>query len=80
MECLGCGFQRSFLLLAQGNFQAAFEMYPAIFTTILFLVFISFQYLYKKTVSQKTIQLLFWTQLLFMIIGYGYKNYFLLSS
>jgi len=49
MECPGCGLQRSFLLLTQGEFVAAFKMYPAIFPLLTFLsflglsVFISFK-------------------------------------
>ncbi|MGD1946573.1 MAG: DUF2752 domain-containing protein [Croceivirga sp.] len=33
-DCPGCGMQRSILLLLQGDFMAAFEMYPAIFALI----------------------------------------------
>lgn len=33
-ECFGCGLQRSVLLLTQGQFIAAFKMYPAIYTLI----------------------------------------------
>ncbi|MGA9637834.1 DUF2752 domain-containing protein [Flavobacterium sp.] len=80
IDCLGCGFQRAFLLLGQGDFQASFEMFPAIFTTILFLIFISFHFFYKKITSKKNIQLLFLAQLVSMILGYWYKNYFLLYS
>ncbi|MGX1929465.1 DUF2752 domain-containing protein [Flagellimonas sp. 2504JD4-2] len=31
MECPGCGLQRSALLLFEGEFVAAFKMYPAIY-------------------------------------------------
>lgn len=34
IECPGCGFQRSVLLLFDGEFVAAFQMYPAIYTLI----------------------------------------------
>lgn len=34
LECPGCGLQRSVDLLFQGEFAAAFQMYPAIFTLI----------------------------------------------
>lgn len=34
MDCPGCGLQRSVLLLFNGEFVAAFHMYPAIFTLI----------------------------------------------
>ncbi|WP_350290852.1 DUF2752 domain-containing protein [uncultured Croceitalea sp.] len=34
IDCPGCGLQRSVLLLFEGEFVAAFQMYPAIFTLI----------------------------------------------
>ncbi|EIJ40162.1 DUF2752 domain-containing protein [Galbibacter orientalis] len=40
MECLGCGLQRSVALLFQGEFVAAFKMYPAIYPLIMFIGFI----------------------------------------
>ncbi|WP_417360956.1 DUF2752 domain-containing protein [Galbibacter sp.] len=40
MECPGCGLQRSLFLLGQGEFVAAFKMYPAIYPLLIFLIFI----------------------------------------
>lgn len=40
MECPGCGLQRSFVLLSQGEFVAAFKMYPAIFPLLTFIIFL----------------------------------------
>ena len=37
IDCLGCGFQRSLLLVFKGDFASAFIMYPAIFTIILMI-------------------------------------------
>ena len=34
VDCPGCGLQRSVLLLFNGEFVAAFQMYPAIYTLI----------------------------------------------
>jgi len=34
VECPGCGFQRSLVLLLEFDFGAAFYMYPAIYTII----------------------------------------------
>lgn len=34
VDCLGCGLQRALAFLFQGDFLAAWEMYPAIFTII----------------------------------------------
>lgn len=42
IECLGCGIQRATALLFQGEFAAAFRMYPAIYTLILLLLFLLF--------------------------------------
>ena len=41
VDCFGCGLQRSVVLLFQGEFAHAFQMYPAIYTLIpLFVVFV----------------------------------------
>ena len=40
VECMGCGLQRSISLIFQGEFVAAFNMYPAIYTLILLFGFI----------------------------------------
>ncbi|WP_299228768.1 DUF2752 domain-containing protein [uncultured Psychroserpens sp.] len=39
LECMGCGIQRSIALILQGDFVAAFHMYPAIYTLILLIGF-----------------------------------------
>ncbi|NAY90422.1 DUF2752 domain-containing protein [Muricauda sp. JGD-17] len=41
LECPGCGLQRSVVLLFEGNFLAAFKMYPAIFTLIPFFLLLA---------------------------------------
>lgn len=40
LDCLGCGGQRALVLLFQGEFKAAFQMFPAIYTLLAFLVFL----------------------------------------
>jgi hypothetical protein len=40
VECPGCGLQRAFTLLLQGDFAGAFYMYPAIYTLILLFGFL----------------------------------------
>ncbi len=35
LDCMGCGMQRSVSLIFHGDFVAAFNMYPAIYTLIL---------------------------------------------
>ncbi len=40
MDCLGCGAQRSLVLLLHGEFAAALKMYPAIYTLLLLAIFL----------------------------------------
>ena len=44
-DCPGCGMQRSVMLVAQGEFESAFYMYPAIYPLIvLLLCILTFKY------------------------------------
>ncbi|MFV9482200.1 DUF2752 domain-containing protein [Christiangramia sp. ASW11-125] len=47
IDCTGCGAQRSVALLLQGNFEAAFYMYPAIYSIILLLLIVVFNLFFK---------------------------------
>ncbi|WP_317043477.1 DUF2752 domain-containing protein [Flavobacterium defluvii] len=75
-ECLGCGFQRSLFLLFQGEFSAAFKMYPAVYTTLLFLVLLLF-YFFNKSKNYKNI---IWKaaalNIFFMCAGYYLKHFY----
>jgi len=77
MECLGCGFQRSLFLLCQGEFLAAFKMYPAIYTTLIFLAIVTLHFFNKA----KNYNKLLWGSAIvngiFMIGGYYYKHFYL---
>ena len=72
-ECLGCGFQRSFLLLINGNFIDAFKMYPAIYTLLTLFIFILINFKLKYKHSKKIISRLAYLNLSIMIINYLIK-------
>ncbi|KAF2517784.1 DUF2752 domain-containing protein [Flavobacterium foetidum] len=74
-ECLGCGFQRSVFLLFKGDFLGAFKMYPAIFTSLFFLVFAAFHFFNKSKKHQKLFWQVAFVNLAFMIGGYIYKHF-----
>lgn len=42
LDCMGCGMQRSVVLVAKGEFIEAFNMYPAIYTLLLLFGIIAF--------------------------------------
>ncbi|MBL0737233.1 DUF2752 domain-containing protein [Flavobacterium sp. GN10] len=75
-DCLGCGFQRSLFLLFQGDFSAAFKMYPAIYTCLLLFIFIAFHFLDTSRNYKKLIWKLAIINLFFMLGGYYLKHFY----
>ncbi|WP_047420569.1 DUF2752 domain-containing protein [Cellulophaga sp. Hel_I_12] len=55
LDCPGCGIQRSVSFILQGEFVAAFKMYPAIYSLLLLLGFLLFDNFYKIKNSNKII-------------------------
>lgn len=53
VDCPGCGIQRSIAFLLKGDFSAAFEMYPAIFTIIPLLGFLLVDTFFKIKYANK---------------------------
>jgi hypothetical protein len=57
LDCMGCGMQRSLSLIVNGDFVAAFYMYPAIYSmmALLGVIFINyfknFKYAYKIIIT-----------------------------
>ncbi|WNH09967.1 DUF2752 domain-containing protein [Thalassobellus suaedae] len=58
IECMGCGMQRSGLLVIKGEFVDAFYMYPAIYTLILLFGFIALNTFKNFKYAHKTILIL----------------------
>jgi hypothetical protein len=75
VECLGCGLQRAFLLLLKGDFIGAFQMYPAIYVTLVFFGLIGLDLLDKSRSYRKSIIVMAVLIGFFMLGGYLYKNY-----
>jgi Protein of unknown function (DUF2752) len=82
VDCLGCGAQRAFLLVLKGEFHAAFIMFPAIYTTILFILFAILLLVDKKQRFfagklnyHKMVVFLAISNALIMIISYIYKHF-----
>ncbi|MFL1012112.1 DUF2752 domain-containing protein [Flavisericum labens] len=55
IECLGCGLQRAVALVFQGEFMAAFKMYPAVYSLIIFVFCIGVNIFFKFNHSNKVI-------------------------
>lgn len=79
LDCLGCGAQRAFVLVIQGNFAAAFKMYPAIYSLLLLLVFLVFN-LFVKFKNQWLVKAgLIAVNAVIIIAAYVYKMSFLFN-
>jgi hypothetical protein len=75
VECLGCGFQRAFLLLLNGEFAAAFEMYPAIYAVLVFTGIVGIHFFDKRHNYKKPLLMTSIITVLFMIGGYFFKHF-----
>lgn len=73
IDCFGCGIQRAVVLLFQGEFEAAFYMYPAIYTMLLFFLFIGINFLDKSRNYHKIIMTLGVITAIMMVTSYFYK-------
>ncbi len=73
IECPGCGTQRAINFLLKGEFAAAFDIFPAIFTTILLFLLLGLHFIDKSRSYQKIIIAIAIANGLIMIISYIYK-------
>lgn len=73
VDCLGCGMQRAINLLIQGEFVAAFKMYPAIYTLIILFGYILLNIKFKFQSAQKIISILAVLNILIILISYLLK-------
>ena len=70
IDCLGCGMQRSVALIIQGDFKAAFIMYPAIYTIIIMFVVLALHVKLKIKNGHNYLLILFIINILIIIINY----------
>jgi len=80
IDCFSCGTQRAFMLIFQGDFVAAFKMFPPIYTTILFLIIAVLHFVDKSRNYNKMLIFLAIFNATIMIISYFYKYSFLLTK
>jgi len=79
IDCLGCGMQRSLLLLLKGEFVEAFKMYPAIYTLVFLGLFILINFKMKFKKSKQIIITLATINVLIIIISYIIKMNYLIN-
>ncbi|MEL0456076.1 DUF2752 domain-containing protein [Flavobacteriaceae bacterium SZ-1-7] len=58
IDCMGCGLQRSIALIFEGEFAAAFQMYPAVYTLIILFGAVAFNAFHNFKYANKIITIL----------------------
>lgn len=73
IDCPGCGLQRSVILVSKGEFTHAFNMFPAVYTTLLFMIFVVLHFILKKKITSKIIIILAVINVIVMLTAYILK-------
>ncbi|MDO5971835.1 DUF2752 domain-containing protein [Flavivirga aquimarina] len=73
IECMGCGLQRSIVLIFKGQFADAFYMYPAVYSLIILFVCIGINIFFKFKHSNRIIGALAIITIAIIIISYIIK-------
>lgn len=72
-DCPGCGIQRSFLELLQGNFTESLKLFPALIPIIclIFFLVLHLKYKFKHGARLLVVQCIFTTSVL--VVNYLFK-------
>ncbi|PQJ81763.1 DUF2752 domain-containing protein [Polaribacter glomeratus] len=73
LDCLGCGFQRGLIHVLKGDFTAAFNVYPAIFTLLFLAIFLLLNIKFKFKNSKKISIIFVIINVLIIVISYFIK-------
>lgn len=74
VECLGCGAQRAIVLVFEGRFSEAFQMYPAVYTLLLFFFTLGLSFIDKKRKYTSILMVLVVINLIIAIVSYIDKH------
>ncbi|PWN70519.1 hypothetical protein C1631_011165 [Chryseobacterium phosphatilyticum] len=77
VECPGCGAQRAVVLVLEGRFSEAFQMYPAVYTILLFFFILALSFIDRKRKYGSVLMVLLIVNLVIIIGYYVYKHVFL---
>jgi hypothetical protein len=76
IECFGCGTQRAFFLIIDGQFKNAFFMFPPIYTTIVFFVLVFLNFTDKSRNYHKLLISFAIINAVLMVCNYFFKLFY----
>ncbi len=77
IDCFGCGAQRAMALVLEGRFADAFQLFPAVYTTIIFLVLAVITLVHRRRSYGVPLVIIGIINVLIMIFSYFYKHDFI---
>ena len=76
VECMGCGLQRALALIFQGEFTAAFNMYPAVYSLVALFIIIAINAFKNFKNANKIILILFILNVIIITSAFIIKTVF----
>jgi len=76
VECMGCGLQRALALIFQGEFTAAFNMYPAVYSLVALFIIIAINAFKNFKNANKIILILFILNVIIITSAFIIKTFF----
>jgi hypothetical protein len=73
IDCLGCGLQRAIIQIFEGNFKLAFIQFPAVYSTLLFLIVLGFHFADQSRNYSKVLIVTAVVNASIMLLAYFYK-------
>lgn len=78
-DCPGCGLQRAVLLLLEGRFAEAFQMFPAVYSTVVLFTFIGLHFVDRHRSYHKKIIVMAIVNTVVLIAAYLFKIIFIFT-
>lgn len=73
IECPGCGFQRSLVLLLKGEFVESVKTFPALIPILLMFLFLMVHLIVKLKIGARILLTMFIANIAIMLINFIYK-------
>ncbi len=74
VDCFGCGSQRAILMIFEGQFQAAWKLFPAAYTLLIFFLFLGLPLIDKKRDYSKILLFMAIFNAVFMVVTYFFRH------
>ncbi len=75
IECLGCGLQRSFILLMKGNILESIKMYPALIPLLFMMVYLTGHLYFNFKNGARFLKYFYFLNIILIVANYIIKQF-----